>query len=89
MVCCQLWQPDQHVQLATNPFTGFACPKPSHASCAVLPLQLLPSNGKRYHEIRQGKVSMLPSHTMPFQNLIKVRQQSSSSCCLSAHLAQH
>lgn len=35
-------------------------------------LQVLPTNGKRYHEIRQGKVAILPTCTIPFQNLIKV-----------------
>lgn len=39
----------------------------------MLLLQVLPSNGKRYHEIRQGKVAILPTCTIPFQNLIKVR----------------
>jgi hypothetical protein len=39
----------------------------------LLLLQVLPTNGKRYHEIRQGKVAILPTCTIPFQNLIKVR----------------
>lgn len=42
--------------------------------CVVLCLQVLPANGKLYHAIRQGKVSMLPTYSVTFQNLIKVRQ---------------
>lgn len=38
---------------------------------SVACLQLLPTNGKRYHEIRQGKI-MLPTCSMHFQRLMAV-----------------
>jgi hypothetical protein len=44
-----------------------------HAPVAVsVPLQALPSNGKRYHEIRQGKLFMLPACSTHFNKLLHV-----------------
>jgi hypothetical protein len=53
-------------------------------ACAVFyAVQVLPANGKLYHAIRQGKVSMLPTYSVTFQNLIKVRQ--GMGCVQSPH----
>lgn len=40
--------------------------------------QVLPSNGKRYHEIRQGKI-MLPTCSMHFQRLMAVSSHHAAS----------
>lgn len=52
-------------------------------------VQGLPANGKRYHEIRQGKLPMLPGYSVQYQNLLKVSRihhDHSSEVCVLLHL---
>jgi hypothetical protein len=73
--------PHEHPQLERHVCTARAC-----RACHVLPcvcvcvcvvvccMQALPSNGKRYHEIRQGKVAMLPACSTNYARLLAVRR---------------
>lgn len=41
----------------------------------------LPSNGRRYQELREGRIPMLPTFSTHFQKLLAVR-----SACITAHI---